>query len=164
MKLLFFLLILLGSGGGIYAVLSSTNQKVSALKMDLMLSKQQLVQLQNKCRTLNTEKTNFNIEFITPEYKSGVLPKNTSLYLYPEKSSPVLQKTSSNMQVEILDCAVTSSKWYYISLPIDSNINCNGWVISDDFLTLETYSRINSEINENQEDLEENIEGNTKEI
>ena len=162
MKLLFFLLLLLGSGGGIYALLASSNQNISALRMDLMLSKQQLVQLQNKYRTLNSEKTNFNIEFLAPEYKSGVLPKNTSLYLYPEKNSPLLQKISSNMQVNILDCAViSSSKWYYVSLLIDSNINCNGWVNSDDFLTLELYSQIDSEVNENsseinKEDIKEN--------
>lgn len=146
MKLLFFLLLLLGSGGGIYALLASSNQKISALRMDLMLSKQQLVQLQNKCRTLNNETSDFKIEFLTPEYTSGTIPSNTSLYLYPEKNSPILQRISTKMEVNILDSAVIdTAKWYYISLPIDSNINCNGWINSDKFLTLENSSQINTE-------------------
>lgn len=153
MKFLFLLLLAVGSGGGIYAFLSSYNQKVSALRMDLMLSKQQILQLQNKFKTLETRSSDFTIEFLNTNDTSGIIMANTPVYLSPEKNSPTLQKVSSTIEVTILDKAsINNSLWYYVSLPIDSNINSKGWVRCDDFSDIFTSSLTASETTEKSEE------------
>lgn len=152
MKFLILLLLAVGSGGGIYAFLSSYNQKVSALRMDLMLSKQQISQLQNKFNTLETRSSDFTIEFLNTQDTSGIIQSDTMVYLSPEKNSPALQKASSSMEVTILDKAsINNSLWYYVSLPIDSNINNKGWVKCDDFSDIFTAPLTASDTSENDE-------------
>lgn len=153
MKFLFLLLLAVGSGGGIYAFLSSYNQKVSALRMDLMLSKQQILQLQNKFKTLETRSSDLTIEFLNTNDTSGIIMANTPVYLSPEKNSPTLQKVSSTIEVTILDKAsINNSLWYYVSLPIDSNINSKGWVRCDDFSDIFTSPLTTSDATEKSEE------------
>jgi hypothetical protein len=60
----------------------------------------------------------------------------------PIESSNLLQTTQVKMEVKILDKAeVLRDTWFYVALPIDSNINSRGWVKQSDFSLFYNNSR-----------------------
>ena len=134
MKLLFLLAVLLGSGCGVYALLSSYNGKISSLKMDLMLTKKQLAAIQSQYKKMKTSKNNISIEFLDTDEGLGIINPNTPLYISPDKNSSILYKSKKELNVIILDkVSVDNVIWYYSALPIETNVNCKGWILYSDF-------------------------------
>lgn len=137
MKFLFFLIFILGIAGGGYFGISNYEQKISTLNMDKMLLKKQLSKLQDQYKKLDTIKNKCNIQFLNLDNHYGIIPKGSLIYLSPYVDSCVLQTISIAMEVGILEKALVDNiVWYYIALPIETNINCRGWIDESSFSNL----------------------------
>lgn len=137
MKFLFFLIFILGIAGGGYFGISNYEQKISTLNMDKMLLKKQLSKLQDQYKKLDTIKNKCNIQFLNLDNHYGIIPKGSLIYLSPYVDSCVLQTISIAMEVGILEKAIVDNiVWYYIALPIETNINCRGWIDESSFSNL----------------------------
>ncbi|MGL5085057.1 MAG: hypothetical protein ACRC68_04970 [Clostridium sp.] len=87
--------------------------------------------------------TNISIKFITPVSKAGITNLNISLYIAPLYDSPIIKLVNIRMEVNILDSAIINNQtWFYVALPLDTNINSRGWINKNDFSTL--YSNSNA--------------------
>lgn len=137
MKFLFFLIFILGIAGGGYFGISNYEQKISTLNMDKMLLKKQLSKLQDQYKKLDTIKNKCTIQFLNLDNHYGIIPKGSLIYLSPYVDSCVLQTISIAMEVGILEKAIVDNiVWYYIALPIETNINCRGWIDESSFSNL----------------------------
>ena len=129
MKFLLFLIFTFGIAGGGYFLISRYEQKISILHMDNMLLKKQLSKIQNQYKKLDNLKNKCTIQFLTLDNHCGIIPKGALLYLSPYVDSCVLQTISIAMEVGILEKVIVDNiVWYYVALPIESNINCRGWI------------------------------------
>lgn len=137
MKFLFFLIFILGIAGGGYFGISNYEQKISTLNMDKMLLKKQLSKLQDQYKKLDIIKNKCTIQFLNLDNHYGIIPKGSLIYLSPYVDSCVLQTISIAMEVGILEKAIVDNiVWYYIALPIETNINCRGWIDESSFSNL----------------------------
>lgn len=138
MKFLFFLIfiLLIGGGGGFFFVLKY-QKKIASLSMETMLLKKQLSKLQTNYKKFDNLNNNFTIKFLNIDNYYGIIPKNSKVYLFPNDSSPTLNNITIAMEVGILEKAlVDNSIWYYVALPIESDINCRGWIRESLFSSL----------------------------
>jgi len=134
MKFLFFIILLIIIGGSGFTVFYKFQENMTSISKDNYLLKSQISTLRNKYNELLESQKNYVIEFLTINDLYGLLPKGTHVYLYPDKDAPCLKILDIGMQAEILEKAiVANSNWYYVALPVDSNINSRGWVIDDSF-------------------------------
>lgn len=134
MKFLFFLILVALLGGGGFIVFYRFQENMTSILKDNHLLKNQLSNLRNKYNQLLESKKDYSLEFLTVDNPFGLLPKNTNIYLYPDKNAPILKILDIGMQAGILEKAIIdNSTWYYVALPIDSNINSRGWVTDDSF-------------------------------
>ena len=103
------------------------NKKISLLKNQLFLTTSQYNKLKEKYNSYCDE--NIEIKFKVPDWSSALLNINTSVFLAPSTSSPLVKKTNILMEVKLLDSAIiNNSTWFYISLPMDGEYNCRGWI------------------------------------
>ncbi|MBW6411476.1 hypothetical protein KYD98_15415 [Clostridium sp. YB-6] len=134
MNFILFLLFILLVGGGMFFLISSYEQKLSNLHHQLVVSKNQLSKLQKEYKDLTSFKKDFSIKFINVDKHSGIVAKDSLLYLSPTNLSPILQKLNIAMEVRILDKVLYDNDvWYYVALPIDTDINSRGWVLESCF-------------------------------
>lgn len=141
MKTLFFLIFILGIAGGGFFLFSTYEQKISSLHRDNILLKKQLLKITDQYKQLNNTQNNFTINFLNFDNQYGLISKGTIVYLSPYENSIALQKITTEMHVNILEKAlINSDNWYYIILPIDSNVNSKGWVIESSFLSFSSCS------------------------
>lgn len=111
------------------------DQKLAKTRKQLMITSNQLRTLKNQYRS-SIAKT-INIRYITPSSQTGITNNGAELFSAPSLDSPKLSKLSIKMEVKILDSAIVeNSTWFYVVIPIDSNINCRGWINKRDFSTL----------------------------
>ena len=74
-----------------------------------------------------------SIKFVIPSYKGATLKNNSNLYISPLITSHILNSFNSNIEIAILDCAeVNNETWFYVNTPSTNNINCRGWINSND--------------------------------
>lgn len=134
MLILFLLIIILsGLGAGIFFINKYENT-ISSLRLDLRLAKKQLDTLINQSKTSDKS---FTIEFCDIDYIYGTLEDSSNIYLSPDLTSPCLYINTESLKVNIIEKALVENNiWYYVELPIDSNINSKGWVISSSFSNL----------------------------
>ncbi len=98
--------------------------------------------LANNISKTKLNSTNLSIKFSTPISKTGITKPNVSLYLAPLNNSPVIKNINIRMEANILDSALLNSEtWFYVALPIDTDINCRGWINKDDFSVLYSNSK-----------------------
>lgn len=137
----FIIFIILISGiAGVYLYF---DQQLTKVKKQLMITSNQLRKTKTQYRSLSTTNKNLNIKFITPPSQIGVTNTDANLFLAPTLNSPKLNTLSIKMEVKILDSALVDNLlWFYVSLPIDSDINCRGWISKNDFSTV--YSSSNA--------------------
>ncbi|WLF69302.1 hypothetical protein Q6375_15225 [Clostridium septicum] len=131
MKYLLFIALISGLVGTYFYY----DHKLALTRKQLMIASKR----NNKLKSRATPKKNLDIKinFSNPNSKIGLTNINTNLYLAPINSSPIIRTIKIRMEVQILDAAETNSQtWYYVNLPIDSNINCRGWLNSTDFSIL----------------------------
>lgn len=129
MIIIFLVLVSLGTAAFIFI----NNKKLLLLKQQLLLVNNQNNNLKNKLSKFTSSK-NLKFKFFTPNNTGGILKENTSVYISPIESSVLIHKLNIKMEVYIIDM-VENSKivWYYVALPLDSNINSRGWVKKSDF-------------------------------
>lgn len=71
------------------------------------------------------------------DYIYGTLEDSSHIYIYPDLASPCIYISNELLKVNIIEKAsVENNIWYYVQLPIDSNINSKGWVISSSLSNL----------------------------
>lgn len=137
MKFLLFLIFLVLISGGGFIVFYKFQEDMITLQKDNHLLKRQLSTLKSKYNELLESKKDYSLEFMTVDNQYGLLPKDIVIYLYPDKNAPILKTLDLGMQVGILEKVITeNSTWYYVALPLDSNINSRGWVTDDSFSNL----------------------------
>lgn len=85
---------------------------------------------------------NLSVKFLTPKSKAGITNPNISLYLAPLYDAPTIKNINIRMEASILDSAeLNNETWFYVALPIDSNINTRGWINKSDFSTIYSNSK-----------------------
>lgn len=130
MKYLIFLFLILAL---VFVVFYYQNKQL-ILRRQLIATNSQNNNLKSKYNKTIYYKKNVEILYMTPTNTLGLIKEGTTLQSSPLKDSAILQKTNIKMEVRILDKAkVCNETWYYIALPIDSNINSRGWVKASDF-------------------------------
>ena len=124
--------------------------KLSLARKEQMIASNQYIALREHYRKLSKSKFNSNIrrninlsiKFLTPISKAGITKPNISLYIAPLYDSPNIKDINIRMEVSILDSAeINGETWFYVVLPIDSNVNCRGWINKNDFFTIYSNSR-----------------------
>lgn len=141
MKFLFFLLFLICVGGVVFFLFYKYDKNISTLLRDNRLLKSQLLKLKEKYNTLNLSAKNYSIKFLTVDNRYGILSANSYIYIFPGKDSYPLRKIEENLQVAILEkVLIEESTWYYVALPITSNINSRGWVNESNLSNLSSES------------------------
>lgn len=107
----------------------------------LIASKQQYISLTKQYKNLREKylkeyksSNNILVKYSTPITSTAITNANVSIYLAPLESCPIINTLNDKIQVTILDQAETNMEiWYYISLPINTNINSKGWIKKCDF-------------------------------
>ena len=129
MKYLIFLLLILSLASTYFYY----NRKLELLKKQLMLTTTKYSSVKNKYNNDIRNLNNISIKFIIPSYKGATLKSNSKLYISPLSTSNILNSFNSNIEIAILDCAeVNNETWFYVNTPSKDNINCRGWINSND--------------------------------
>jgi hypothetical protein len=109
------------------------NNKIIMIRKQLLLNTKQYESLKRKYKNIKVDNI-VSVKYYVPAYKTGVISNNTQLHIAPLDNSQVLRNIAPNTKVSILDSSeVNNEVWYYINLPIKSNINCRGWISSKNF-------------------------------
>ena len=129
MAFILLLLLILFLGGGLFFFLKSYDEKFIALQKSNLLLKSQLAKIKEKYDLIDSSTKNCNIEFLTVDNHYGLLPENTIIRISPSNNSCIINKINMEMQVSILEkVLIENSTWYYVALPLETNINSKGWV------------------------------------
>lgn len=124
--------------------------KLSLARKQQMIASNQYTALRENYKKLVRSKSttniknnnNINVKFLTPTSKAGITNTNISLYLAPLYDSPIIKNINIRMEASILDSAqIDNEIWFYVTLPIDSNINSRGWLNKNDFSTIYSNSK-----------------------
>lgn len=122
--------------------------KLSIARKQQMIASNQYKILREKYKnfTKNNINTNsrskLNIKFSTPASKAGITKPNISLYIAPLYDAQAIKYINIRMETIILDSAeVNGETWFYVALPIDSNINSRGWINKNNFSTIYSNSK-----------------------
>lgn len=135
---------------GITGVYFYFDYKLSIARKKQMIASNQYTALrasykklaQSKSKSNFRNNANINAKFSTPISKAGITNSNASLYLAPLYDAPTIKNINIRMEVSILDSAeVNNETWFYVALPVDSNINSRGWINKDDFSTIYSNSK-----------------------
>ena len=127
-------IILIAAIAGIYLYY---DQQLAKVKKQLMITSNQLRKNKTQYRALTPINKPLNIKFISPSSQIGITNTGAKLYLAPTLDSPKLNTLSIKMEVKILDSAIVDSLlWFYVNLPIDSDINWRGWILKNDVSTI----------------------------
>ena len=146
MKYAILFISLLGIGGGYYYF----DYKLSLARKQQMIASNQYTALRENYKKFIQSKpepnisgnTSISIKFITPVSKAGITNSNISLYIAPLYDSPIIKKINIRMEANILDSAIINNQtWFYVALPLDTNINSRGWLNKKDFSTIYSNSR-----------------------
>lgn len=129
MTFILLLLIILSLGGGGFYFLKTYDQKYIALQKSNLLLKSQLAKIKEKYDLLDSSTQSCNIEFLTVDNHYGLLPTDTIIRISPSNNSCIVKKIDMGMQVGILEKVRRyDSTWYYVALPLETNVNSRGWV------------------------------------
>ena len=129
MKYLIFILLILSLIGTYFYY----TRKLELLKKQLILTTTKYSSVKNKYNNNIRNLNNISIKFVIPSYKGATLKNNSNLYISPLITSHILNSFNSNIEIAILDCAeVNNETWFYVNTPSTNNINCRGWINSND--------------------------------
>ncbi|MBE6048946.1 MAG: hypothetical protein E7213_11215 [Clostridium sp.] len=130
-----FILLLIIASIIIYITYVYFSNEQAKLKHKILVLAQYNEKLKKELSINKTKK--ISAKFSIPINYSGILGKNTNIYLSPLINSPIINKNKVQIQVNIIDeCTLYDVTWFYIILPIDSDENCHGWVKKNDFTML----------------------------
>lgn len=146
MKYLIFLLLILSLAYTYFFY----NRKLELLKKQLMLTTTKYSSTKNKYNNDIRSSNNISIKFVIPSYKGATLKSNSKLYISPLLTSNILNSFNSNIEIAILDCAeVNNETWFYVNTPSKDNINCRGWINSNDISIFYSNSSSINKVNNN---------------
>lgn len=118
------------------------DRKQAILKHQLLVANSQNSNLKSKLSKFTKSKDSIKIKYHVPTSYVGLLKENSKVLIAPIENSSLLQTTQIKMEVKILDKAeILRDTWFYVALPIDSNINSRGWVKQSDFSLFYNNSR-----------------------
>ncbi|MGL5352883.1 MAG: hypothetical protein ACRDA5_06095 [Clostridium sp.] len=146
MKYAVLLISLFGIAGGYYYF----DYQLSIARKQQMIASNQYTALRENYKNFIRTKpepnisrnTSISIKFITPVSKAGITNSNISLYIAPLYDSPVIKDINIRMETKILDSAIINNEtWFYVALPLDTNLNSRGWINKKDFSTIYSNSR-----------------------
>jgi len=130
MKYILFIILI----ATIFLIIIYYDKKESILKHQLVVSNNYNKRLKDDLSKYGGTKNNIKIEFSTPIKFLGIIKEETSIFLCPIQNTILMHRTAIKMEVNIIDqCKINNSIWFYVTLPLDSSINCRGWVKSIDF-------------------------------
>ena len=131
--ILFFIFLIISLSILIFIIY--TNKKIVTLKEKLIASNRQVTALKSKLAPINT--ISVHLTFLPTSAKGGIIKENSHLRLAPYRDSHLLHKNKIKMEVYIIDEVKNNQTyWYYVSLPLDSNVNSHGWICGEEFLSL----------------------------
>ena len=131
--ILFFIFLIISLSILIFIIY--TNKKIVTLKEKLIASNRQVNALKSKLAPINT--ISVHLTFLPTSAKGGIIKENSHLRLAPYRDSHLLHKNKIKMEVYIIDeLKNNQTYWYYVSLPLDSNVNSHGWICGEEFLSL----------------------------
>ncbi|MGL5152617.1 MAG: hypothetical protein ACRC7N_18830 [Clostridium sp.] len=130
MTIFIIILLILALVGGLLFFQSRLAQS----KHQLVVLTRQVEDLRSRI-TLSQQRTQkLLVKYLIPESRMALTNIDINLFIAPLEDSQVLQKLSVKMEVAILDMAlIKGSKWFYVKIPSDDNINCRGWIKEKDF-------------------------------
>lgn len=138
MKYIIFLILLIA----LIITIFYFDRKQSILKHQLLVANSQNNNLRSKLSKFTRTKESIQIKYLIPTDYTGLLKEKSNVLIAPIESSNLLQTTQVKMEVKILDKAeILRDTWFYVALPIDSNINSRGWVKQSDFSLFYNNSR-----------------------
>ena len=131
MKYIIFLILI----SCIIFIFISCDKKVATLKKQLLVANNQNTSLRAKLyKYSGLIDNNIQVKFLHLYNNTGLINSNTDILIAPISGISVLNKSVVKMEVIILDKVEIKNKiWYYVSLPLDSNVNSRGWVREEDF-------------------------------
>ena len=131
MKYIIFLILI----SFIIFIFISCDKKVATLKKQLLVANNQNTSLRAKLyKYSGLIDNNIQVKFLNLYNNTGLINSNTDILIAPISGISVLNKSVVKMEVIILDKVEIKNKiWYYVSLPLDSNVNSRGWVREEDF-------------------------------
>ena len=130
-----FILLLIIASIAIYIIYIYFSNQQAKLKHKLVVIAQHNETL--KKELCMNKAANLSAKFPTPLNNSGILNEGVNIYIAPLNNSSVINKNKVKTQVDILDeCTLSDITWFYISLPLESDVNCHGWVKKNDFSML----------------------------
>lgn len=110
------------------------DRKLIATRHQLFFINKQYKALKNKYSTQHRNSPNVYVKYSIPSCSSGVTQSNATLFLAPIDTSPTINNINEKLQVTILDEAeVNNEKWFFVSLPLSTNVNSKGWIRKTDF-------------------------------
>lgn len=102
-------------------------RKITLTRKQIMLMSKQYKNNKNDLK--NSFYKNMHIEFLIPTSKKALTNNNVNIFLAPVNNSPIVNSLNIKMEVSLLDCALIDNNiWFYVSLPLDSKVNCRGWI------------------------------------
>ena len=130
MKYIIFLILLIA----LIITIFYFDRKQSILKHQLLVANSQNNNLRSKLSKFTRTKESIQIKYLIPTNYAGLLKEKSNVLIAPIESSNLLQTTQVKMEVK-------RDTWFYVALPIDSNINSRGWVKQSDFSLFYNNSR-----------------------
>lgn len=129
-----YVLILIISISLIAFLIFSYEKKLNLSRRQLLVANSQINKLKKYVPNQYNTRGGLAIKFSCPENNLGIVNENSKVFMSPLDTSYILQNISVKMEVKILDKAeIGKDIWYYVSLPIDGNINSRGWIKISNF-------------------------------
>ncbi|MEG1003663.1 MAG: hypothetical protein RSD13_02630 [Clostridium sp.] len=132
MKYIIFLIL----AAAVAFLVMSYEGKLYALKKQLLIANNHVDRLRKQVPKYNSYASGkkLDILFSVPTSSMGIINEKSNVFISPIPSSQLINITDIKMEVKILDKAtINNDDWYYISLPLDTTINCRGWVNKTSF-------------------------------
>ena len=132
MKYVIFLILIVC----IIFIVISFDKKVAILKKQLLVANNQNTSLRVKIANCSSPGEYVEIKYLICTTNVGLINSNCTVFIAPLRNSCILTKSPVKMEVRLLYKAqIRGENWYYVSLPLDSNINSRGWVCENDFVS-----------------------------
>lgn len=113
------------------------NEKILNLRQQYISLNRQYVNLREKYFKEYGATNNVSVTYNSIKDFKAVTNPNINVYLSPLVTCPIINTITDKTKVSILDEAECNNEvWYYVSLPLTSNVNSKGWIKKSDFSTI----------------------------
>lgn len=142
MKTVVFLIVLLILA--ILIIVVYFNKKILASRQQYISLNRQYVNLREKYFKEYRSTNNVSIIYNSINGFEAITNPNINVYLAPIITCPIINTITDKINVSILDEAECNNEiWYYVLLPLNSNVNSKGWIKKSDFsIILNTSSEV----------------------